>query len=158
MATAWGVASTLEGQIIKIADSIAYINHDIDDAMRAGLLTQADLPKEPLALLGDTHARRINTMICDLIDYNWWASGNGPPPDPPLRAMSPPILEATNALREFLYTTVYLDSRAKADDGKVRTIIEMLFQHFLQHPEALPEDLRKINQERREPTERAVVD
>src|SRR3954467_11996446 len=87
MATAWGVASTLEGQIIKITDSIAYINHDIDDAMRAGLLQQSDLPAEPLKLLGQTHAQRINTMICDLIDFNWWATGDGTPPDPPLMAM-----------------------------------------------------------------------
>jgi dGTPase len=152
------VASTLEGQIIKIADSIAYINHDIDDAMRAGLLRQSDLPAEPLKLLGETHAQRINTMICDLIDYNWWATGGGAPPDPPLLAMSPATLAATNALREFMYTAVYLDSRAKADDGKVRTLIDLLFHHFMEHPEQLPEDLRRINREREEPTERAVVD
>jgi dGTPase len=158
MATAWGVASTLEGQIIKITDSIAYINHDIDDAMRAGLLTQGDLPPEPLAVLGDTHARRINTMICDLIDFNWWATGQGTPPDPALLAMSPPILAATNALREFMYTTVYLDSRAKADDGKVRVMIELLYNHFMAHPDELPDDLRRINQQRAEPIERAVID
>jgi dGTPase len=158
MATAWGVASTLEGQIIKIADSIAYINHDIDDAMRAGLLTQRDLPRQPLELLGATHAQRINTMICDLIDHNWWATGVGAPPDPPLLAMSPPILQATNELREFMYATVYLDSRAKADDGKVRTMIEMLFHHFMEHPEQVPEDLRRLSQQRNEPIERAVVD
>jgi dGTPase len=158
MATAWGVASTLEGQIIKIADSIAYINHDIDDAMRAGLLRQSDLPAEPLKLLGQTHAQRINTMICDLIDYNWWASGDGAPPDPPLLAMSPETLAATNELREFMYTSVYLDSRAKADDGKVRTMIEMLYHHFMEHPDQVPEDLLKINRDRDEPTERAVVD
>jgi dGTPase len=158
MATAWGVASTLEGQIIKIADSIAYINHDIDDAMRAGLLTQNDLPQEPLILLGATHSQRINTMICDLIDHNWWASGVGAPPDPPLLAMSPPILQATNELREFMYATVNLDARAKADDGKVRTMIEMLFHHFMQHPEQLPDDLRRLSEQRAEPLERAVVD
>ena len=158
MATAWGVASTLEGQIIKITDSIAYINHDIDDAMRAGLLKQSDLPPEPLQLLGQTHAERINTMICDLIDYNWWAGGDSTPPDPPLMAMSPDILAATNALREFMYTAVYLDSRAKADDGKVRVMIELLYNHFMAHPEQLPEDLRQINRLRDEPIERAVVD
>jgi dGTPase len=158
MATAWGVASTLEGQIIKIADSIAYINHDIDDALRAGILKPADLPSAVIAALGDTHAQRINTMVCDLIDFNWWATGAGTPPDPPLLAMSPHILEATNALREFLYTTVYLDSRAKEDDGKVRIMIEMLYMHFLEHPEELPADLQRINHERAEPTQRAVVD
>jgi dGTPase len=158
MATAWGVASTLEGQIIKIADSIAYINHDIDDALRAGILQHADLPPEVIAEIGDTHPQRINTMVCDLIDFNWWATGTGTPPDPSLLSMSPHILAATNELREFLYKTVYLNSRAKDDDGKVRIMIEMLYMHFLEHPEELPADLQRINHERAEPTQRAVVD
>jgi dGTPase len=158
MATAWGVASTLEGQIIKIADSIAYINHDIDDALRAGILKPVDLPPEVIAVLGDTHAQRINTMVCDLIDFNWWAADGDGVPDPPLLAMSPDILEATNALREFLYKNVYLDSRAKEDDGKVRIIIEMLYMRFLEHPEELPAEIQRINHERAEPTARAVVD
>ena len=158
MATAWGVASTLEGQIIKIADSIAYINHDIDDALRAGLLHASDLPRDAVAALGDTHAQRINTMVCDLIDYNWWAGGEGAPPDPPLLAMSPHTLAATNQLREFMYQNVYLGSRAKADDAKVRLMIDLLYRHFLAHPEQLPADLLRINAARGEPTERAVVD
>lgn len=158
MATAWGVASTLEGQIIKIADSVAYINHDIDDALRAGLLTLEDLPQEAIAVLGETHAERINTMVCDLIDYNWWATGEGQPPDPPLLAMSQPILEATNQLREYMYANIYLGSRAKADDGKVRLMIDLLFQYFKQHPEQISENLRRINAERGEPVERMVLD
>jgi dGTPase len=158
MATAWGVASTLEGQIIKIADSIAYINHDIDDALRAGLLRPNDLPSDAVAVLGDTHAKRINTMVCDLIDFNWWATGKGDAPDPPLLSLSPHILEATNALREFMYTHVYLDSRAKQDDGKVRIMIGMLYMHFLEHLEELPADLQRINRLRAEPIQRAVVD
>ncbi|MBK9715873.1 MAG: deoxyguanosinetriphosphate triphosphohydrolase [Kouleothrix sp.] len=158
MATAWGVASTLEGQIIKIADSIAYINHDIDDALRAGLLRQEDLPRDAVDTLGATHAQRINTMVCDLIDHNWWATGEDAPPDPPLLSMSRPILAATNGLREFMYQRVYLDARAKADDGKVRALIDILFRHFKAHPERLPEDLLRINQRRDEPIERAVVD
>lgn len=158
MATAWGVASTLEGQIIKIADSIAYINHDIDDALRAGLLQVGDLPRDLVAVLGDTHTKRINTMVCDLIDNNWWASGEGAPPDPLLLQMSPAILVATNALREFLYAHVYVNSRAKADDDKVRKMIALLYAYFLEHPQELPEDLRRINQERGEPIARAVVD
>jgi dGTPase len=158
MATAWGVASTLEGQIIKIADSIAYINHDIDDALRAGLLQPADLPRGAVEAVGKTHAQRINTMVCDLIDYNWWATGEGAPPDPPLLAMSPHILQATNELREFMYQNVYLDSRAKEDDVKVRKMIDLLYAHFKSHPEQLPEDLRRLNRQRDEPVERAVVD
>jgi dGTPase len=158
MATAWGVASTLEGQIIKIADSVAYINHDIDDALRAGLLQDADLPQDAIAVLGNTHAKRINTMVCDLIDFNWWATGDGAPPDPPLLAMSAPVLAATNTLREYMYTNVYLAARAKEDDAKVRLMIDLLYRHFLEHPEKIPDDLRAINAARSEPVERMVVD
>lgn len=157
-AKAWGTASTLEGQIIKVADSVAYINHDIDDALRAGVLHPDDLPAAPIAVLGDTHAQRINTMICDLIDNNWWATGEGTPPDPAEIAMSPRIRAATNALREFMYQRVYLTSAAKADDGKVRLMIQMLYMHFLEHPEELPELHQRLNRERGEPTARAVVD
>ena len=156
--TTWGTASTLEGQIIKIADAVAYINHDIDDAIRAGVIGQSDLPQDIIAELGDTNAQRINTMVCDLIDHNWWASGQGDPPTEPVLSMSPQLLAATNGLREFMYQRVYLNSRAKEDDGKVRKLIELLYNHFRNNPDALPADLRAINQARSEPIERAVVD
>ncbi len=97
-------------------------------------------------------------MVCDLIDFNWWACGQVNPPDPPLLAMSPHILEATNSLREFMYRNVYLNSRAKEDDSKVRIMVEMLYMHFLEHPEQLPDELQRINHARAEPTARAVVD
>lgn len=157
-ANGWGVASTLEGQVIKIADSVAYINHDIDDAIRAGILRPADLPPDVLETLGTTHAGRINTMVCDLIDFNWWATGAGSPPARPILTMSPPVLQATNALREFMFTRVYLSSPAKADDGKVRFIIEQLFSFYRSHPEELPEELRRINQLLGEPLDCAIVD
>lgn len=157
-ATAWGTASTLEGQIIKIADSVAYINHDIDDALRAGILSNADLPQACIDVLGHTHARRINTMVCDLIEHNWWATGEGTPPDPPVVMMSSDVLAATNTLREFMFEKVYLNSPAKEDDDKVRFIIEILYSHFVRHPEQLPEYLLRINRQRQEPIERAVVD
>ncbi|HMQ32370.1 MAG TPA: deoxyguanosinetriphosphate triphosphohydrolase, partial [Chloroflexaceae bacterium] len=80
MTTAWGTARTLEGQIIKICDSVAYINHDIDDALRAGVLRQEDLPADALAVLGASHGERLNTMVGDLIRFNWWATGEGAPP------------------------------------------------------------------------------
>ncbi len=157
-AQGWGVASTLEGQIIKVADSVAYINHDIDDAIRAGVLRAEDLPRDLLDLLGDSHAARINTMVCDLIDHNWWATGSTPPPERPLLSMSSPILAATNALREFMFSNVYLSGPAKADDEKVEFIIAQLFRHFSAHPEEIPADLRAINAQHGEPPECAVVD
>ena len=158
MTTAWGTASTLEGQIIKIADSVAYINHDIDDALRAGVLHDSQLPADCIAVLGNTHAKRINTMVCDLIDHNWWATGEDTPPDPPLLSMSAAVLAATNALREFMFKNVYLNSRAKEDDSKVRFVIETLYNHFASNPEQMPTELLRINKQRDEPIERAVVD
>lgn len=158
MMTAWGTASTLEGQIIKICDSIAYINHDIDDALRASVIQQSDLPSDALAILGSSHGERINTMVADLIDCNWWATGQQTPPDPPVIAMSPEILAATNQLRDFMYREVYLNRRSKPDDEKVRFVIETLYNYFVNHPELLPADLLHINQQRAEPIERAVVD
>jgi dGTPase len=158
MTTAWGTASTLEGQIIKICDSVAYINHDIDDSIRAGVLAADDLPADALAVLGRSHGERINTMVSDLISFNWWATGEAAAPDPPLIGMSPAVLAATNRLREFMYREVYLNKRAKADDDKVRFVVETLYAHFVQHPEQIPADLRRINAARQEPVERAVVD
>lgn len=158
MARAWGTASTLEGQIIKVCDSVAYINHDIDDALRAGLIRLDDMPRQPIALLGTTHAQRIHTMVQDLILCNWWATGEEQPPDPPIIAMSEAVLAATNALREFLFQHVYTNSRAKHDDSKVVKMIEMLYTHCMAHPEQMPDELLRINQQQQEPVERAVVD
>lgn len=158
MTTAWGTASTLEGQIIKVCDSVAYINHDIDDAIRAGVLRREDLPQDCIAVLGDTHGHRIDAMVLDLIRHNWWATGEVAPPDPPLLSMSPTVLAATNQLRDFLFKEVYLNQRAKADDPKVRFVIETLYAHFCKHPDQLPADLLRINAQRQEPIERAVVD
>ncbi|MEI8308374.1 MAG: deoxyguanosinetriphosphate triphosphohydrolase [Chloroflexales bacterium] len=158
MTTAWGTASTLEGQIIKICDSVAYINHDIDDAIRAGVLRQGDLPKECLDVLGHGHGQRINTMVADLIQHNWWAIGLGVSPDPPLLSMSLPVLEATNTLREFMFRNVYLNNAAKNDDDRVHFVIETLYSYFCAHADQLPDDLLQINQQRQEPIARAVVD
>ena len=157
-AKAWGVASTLEGQIIKIADSVAYINHDIDDALRAGILTADDLPSEAIAVLGESHADRIDTMVCDLIDQNWWASGEGAAPAVLELHMSPAVLEATNTLREFMYQHVYLGSVAKTEDPKVELIIDLLYKYFIAHPEQIPADLMAVNRLRDEPLSNAVVD
>ncbi|NJK81911.1 MAG: deoxyguanosinetriphosphate triphosphohydrolase [Chloroflexaceae bacterium] len=157
-ATAWGNASTLEGQIIKVADSVAYINHDIDDAIRGGIIRSEDLPADCIAVLGTRHAARIDTMVRDLIEHNWWATGEGEPPADQVLVMSAPVLEATNQLREFMFQNVYLNSRAKEEDNKVVVMLELLYNHFLKHPQQLPADLLRINQQREEPIERAVVD
>ncbi len=157
-ATGFGTAATLEGQIIKLADSVAYINHDIDDAMRAGLLGPDDLPHHLIEALGDTHAARINTMVCDMIDTNWWATGETVAPTDQAITMSAPVLEATNELRDFMFRNVYLRGAAKADDNKVHGIIEQLYRYFTTHPDHIPADLRRIVAARGEPIEQAAVD
>jgi dGTPase len=157
-ARAWGHASTLEGQIIKVADSVAYINHDIDDAIRAEIIQLSDLPADCLDLLGTTHGERINTMVNDLIMHNWWATGEENPPEEPVISMSAPVLEATNRLREFMFQHVYLHSRAKHEDPKVSQMIELLYKYFMRYPDLLPAELLHINEQRQEPIERAVVD
>lgn len=157
-AKAWGIASTLEGQIIKLCDSIAYINHDIDDAIRAGILRTEDLPADCIAILGDTHSKRLATMVSDMIYHNWWATGEGTAPDTLTLSMSPTILAATNQLRHFLYETVYHRPEAKTENEKVRFIIETLYDYFVRHPEAIPAELMAIVERRGEPVEQAVVD
>ena len=120
-----GRASTLEGQLIKFADRIAYINHDIDDAIRAGILQAGDLPRELTAILGDTHSQRISTMVNAVIAYG--TDGD--------IGMTEPHWEATMALRKFMFENVYFNSAAKSEDSKVADMIEHIYEYFLKQPE-----------------------
>lgn len=123
------MASTLEGVIVKFADRIAYINHDIDDACRAGILTPQDIPAELSAVLGHTHSERINTMVTAVIEASC---------DRNEICMTPEIQEATMALREFLRRNVYTDSIAKAEENKAKDLLICLYQYYREHPEEMP--------------------
>lgn len=158
----WGFAETLEGQLVKICDSLAYVAHDIDDALRAGLLREEDIPPEFIEAFGRTTSERINTFVWDLIDYNWrvaegtaesWqkAVGNGQ-----FLTLSPRTLELFNGLREFMFKNVYTDSLAKEDNPKIRFVIHALFDHYCKHPEELPAELQA--NPRGESIERLVAD
>lgn len=138
--------ATLEGAIVRRADRIAYINHDIDDALRAGIITPQDLPADLLKVLGRTHSERINTMVCDLIATSA-ACGR--------IAMSPEIGEATDELRRYLFAHVYVGSRAKSEDEKARHLIVELYRYFLAHPEELPAEYARAAEN---DIERAVCD
>jgi dGTPase len=133
-AEGWGVPRTLEGQVVKTADAIAYVNHDIADAERAGILQESDLPDRARALLGRSHAERLNTLICDSIEASWAATGEGPPVGQPSIRFSPAIREAANELREFMFERVYFyeDTLREAERGK--EIVRFLFVHFRNHP------------------------
>jgi len=123
---------TLEGQIVRIADRVAYINHDIDDAIRGGIISLDNIPGDCLAILGKEHRERINTMVVDLIETNW--------EEPSIIKMSPAIQAATNQMRDYLFEHVYVGSEAKREEAKAKHIVQRLFYYFLEHSTALPEE------------------
>lgn len=145
LAEGWGRASTLEGQIVKLADSVAYLNHDIADAIRAGLLGEEDLPGRTRQVLGTSHAQRINTLVLDIIETSWAATGEGASPgqEPPRIAMSEAAAAATNELRDFMFANVYEWEGQRAEAARAREVVYFLFQHYLAHPEALTSDFTR---------------
>jgi dGTPase len=116
---------TLEGQIARFADRIAYINHDIDDAIRAGILTEGDLPPETSEILGRSHRQRIDRMVGDLVEAST---------DRPEVAMSPGVFDAMASTRSFLFERVYLGRVAPATNEAVKRILETLLQHYSRTP------------------------
>ncbi len=126
-----GKPATLEGCVVSLADRIAYINHDIDDAVRAGVLRLEDLPAGCMNILGDTHGKRINTMIVDVITESF---------DKPGISMSDPVRSATEELRSFMFENVYLNPKAKSEESKAAGLLEQLFKYFMDKPDALPEE------------------
>jgi dGTPase len=136
----WGepLASTLEGQIVRLADSVAYLNHDIADAIRADVLREEDLPTGPRRVLGDTHSERIDTLVSDIVDASWDAA-HAPRPiagSPALLiAMNDDVAAATDELREYLFENVYLWEERLAEAARARRVIEFLWGRFLAHPE-----------------------
>ncbi|EOC99887.1 deoxyguanosinetriphosphate triphosphohydrolase [Caldisalinibacter kiritimatiensis] len=126
---------TLEGQIVKIADRIAYINHDIDDAIRAGIIKRDTLPKDCINVLGDTHGKRINTMIVDIIKNSM---------DKDRIRMSEEIEYYTNKLREFMFKRVYLNKTVKSEEEKAWFIIEQLYNYYLNNFDKIPVEHRSI--------------
>ncbi len=132
-----GKPGTLEGRVVSISDRIAYINHDIDDAIRAKVIDEADLPKSCIDVLGDTHKKRINTMVTDIIYYSMGK---------PEVTMSPEVGQATDLLREFMFERVYIDSKAKSEEKKAMNIVEALFDYYMKHIDSMPaEYIRQID-------------
>jgi len=149
----WGKVNTLEGEVCKLADIVAYINHDIDDAIRAGVINDNDLPLSAIIKLGNTHSLRINTMVCDIIEYSWAAKVNDSGGSPTI-GMSPEVLEATNNLRIFLFEQVYNLQSAQKEAEKAREIIRLLYRYFNEHEEQMPVEQSLPSDE----VERRVVD
>ena len=136
----WEDVGTLEAQVCKIADIVAYINHDTDDAIRAGIITQGDLPELVTATLGYTHSQRINTLVCDIVNY----SSNYDSLPKPIITMSPEVLKATNNLRQLLFDKVYNPSLVKEEAMKARETLHLLYSHFLKHEDELPREIASL--------------
>lgn len=124
---------TLEGQIIRRADQIAYVNHDIDDAIRAGILSESDIPRSIAAVLGENPRDRINTLVCDTIRTSREAGA--------IR-MTPSVELSLAELRSFMFERVYHNPVAKGEEHKAQEMLQRLFEYYMDHPEALPEDFQ----------------
>ncbi len=129
------IPATLEGQIVRISDRIAYINHDIDDAIRANIISIDCLPKDCIEVLGKTHRQRINTMVEDVISFSM---------NKPYIGMSELVGQATNELRNFMFARVYTDSVSKSEVEKANRIIQDLFYYFLKNIHKLPEEYTNV--------------
>ena len=127
------IPKTLEGQIVRRADQIAYVNHDIDDAIRAGILTAEDIPRDIAAILGENQRDRINTLVCDMIFISREAGRI---------CMTPQIQKALADLRSFMFARVYHNPVAKGQESKARDMLQMLFRFYVDHPEQLPADFQ----------------
>jgi dGTPase len=140
----WGTVGTLEGEIVKLADMVAYINHDIDDAIRAGIITEASLPKAAIRVLGTSHSQRINTMVSDIIEFSAAASGLTAVKagEPVVIGMSSKVRRATDTLRNFLFDAVYNVQSARKESEKARLLLRNLYAYFIKHTEELPPEYR----------------
>jgi dGTPase len=127
--------STLEAQVVRFADRIAYLNHDVDDAVRAGVLMPDELPSGPIAVLGKTHSQRIGTLVGDLVEQSF---------NRPEVRLSPEVFQALDELRDFMFEQVYLRAGAGHQHDKAIKLIRELFGYFLEHPDDLPDEYHRV--------------
>lgn len=144
-----GIPSTLEGKVIRYADKIAYINHDIDDAIRGGILTVASLPSEEIDILGHSTRERLNTMIHDIVTNSY---------DKPDICMSQNVGNAMTSLRKFMFKSVYTNDMAKQEEQKAAKMIREMYEYFINNFEAIPEAFRSEEYVNSYTKERIVCD
>jgi len=132
----WTEVGTIEGQVVKMSDIVAYVNHDIEDAIRAEVIKEQELPASAVKLLGNSNSQRINTLVCDIVANSLSSMESGT--NRPLISMSPSILDAANDMREFLFNKVYNPSLAGKDTLKAKRTIRLLYSYFPEHEKQLP--------------------
>ena len=139
------VADTKEGNIVRLADTIAYINHDIEDSIRAGILKNSDLPTDCVKILGNTKAKRITTLIASVIEHGAYEID-----------FAPQIRKAHDDLRQFMFDKVYLNPAAKQEEAKAELLLKKLYSYFIEHTDKLPDEYRCIM--KKTDADRAVCD
>ena len=143
-----GKPHTLEGKIVRLSDKIAYIHHDMDDAIRGGILTEVDVPKDICEVIGSSPTERLDHFIHDIVT-NSMDKGD--------ILMSEPVAEAMTKIRQFMFERVYKNPIAKSEEGKAEMLMETLYQHFLKHLDDLPEEYLNLLSVG-EPREKVVCD
>ena len=144
-----GKPATLEGMIVRLSDKIAYISHDVDDAIRAGILSEDKLPKNVVGVLGYSVKERLNTLVHDIIFNST---------DRPVICMSPDKENAMMELRSFMFENVYYNKKPKENDDKARDMVIRLFDYYIKHTDEIPDEVIAITQKRGESLETAVCD
>lgn len=143
-----GHPMTLEGCVVRYSDKIAYIHHDMDDAVRAGILSEKDVPGEIREVTGTTTGERLDYFIHDIVSNSYGKDRI---------AMSDPVQKAMQDLRSFMFERVYQNREAKGEEGKAEVLMATLYDYYLHHTNLLPEELRML-MEKGEPEERIVCD
>ncbi len=143
-----GKPHTLEGKIVQFSDKIAYIHHDMDDAIRGGILREEDVPKEIGDVIGYTTNERLNHFIHDIVSTSFGKNEI---------CMSEPVAEAMKNLRRFMFERVYQNSEAKSEEGKAEVLMETLYLYYMKHVDDLPEEFLNLLSEG-EPREKVVCD
>ena len=144
-----GIPHTLEGGVVRLSDKLAYIYHDMDDAIRGGILTEEDIPADIRDILGNSCKERLNTLIHDVITNSM---------DSPEIHMYPAIDRAMKDLRKFMFENVYLNPKAKGEEDKAVHMIEQLFEYYVRHPEKLPKQFRDALEKTDNTREQIVCD
>ena len=129
---------TLEAQIVRLSDAVAYLNHDLADAFRAGVLKSDDMPKVVTAHLGDRHSKRIDAMVTDIVAASWAATGENGLDAHPATRMSDGMRETVNVLREFMFERVYMPEDQGEEGNAAREIVRLLYRHFDDNRSTIP--------------------
>jgi len=138
----WEPVGTLEGEVVRLSDMVAYINHDIDDAIRAKVIADSDLPGGAIGVLGGSRSERIHNMVSDIIQRSWDVRGENGKVNPPRILMSPGVAKATRELREFLFQRVYNPQLVQQEVDMARGVVRKLYRYYNEHENLLPPEYR----------------